>query len=83
MNTDPETQNTSTKGVCKLHSNCVSRFKMIRAENFDNVIVGTLNINSISSKFDEFKLLISGLFDVIITPCLSAPVVLLKSPGKK
>ena len=35
---------------------------MIRAENVD-VIVGTLNINS---KFDDFKLMASILFDVII-----------------
>ena len=39
---------------------------MIRAENFDNTIVGTLNKNSISPKFDEFKLMVSGYFDVII-----------------
>lgn len=37
---------------------------MLRAENFD-VTVGNLNINSISTKFDEFKLTVSGLFDVI------------------
>ena len=39
---------------------------MIRAESFDNIIAGTLNINSISLKFDEFKLMVSGYFDVII-----------------
>ena len=39
---------------------------MIRAENFDNIIVGTFNINSISPKFDEFKLMVSGYFDVIV-----------------
>ena len=38
---------------------------MIRAKNFD-IIVGTLNINTISPKFDEFKLMVSGYFDVII-----------------
>ena len=37
---------------------------MIRAENFDLIIVGTLNINYILPKFDEFKLLVSGYFDV-------------------
>ena len=83
MNTESERQNTSLKGACKLHSNCVSRFKMIRTENLDKVIVGTPNVNSISSKFDEFKLMVSGLFGVIITPYLSAPVGLPKSPGKK
>ena len=39
----------------------------MRADNFDdNIIVGTLNINSISPKFDEFKLMVSGYFGVII-----------------
>ena len=66
MNAKPETQNTTFKGASKLHNDCISRFKMIRAENFDNIIVGTLNINSASLKFDEFKLMVSGYFDVII-----------------
>ena len=50
----------------KLHSDCISRFKMTRAENFDNIIVGALNINSISPRFDELKLMESGFFDVVI-----------------
>ena len=67
-------KNISLKHLCKVYSfrgskllnNCISRFKMIRAENFNNIIVGTLNINSISPKFYEFKLIVSGYFDVII-----------------
>ena len=66
MNSKPETLNTTFKGASKLHNNCISRFKMIRAENFNNIIVGTLNINSISPKFDEFELMVSGYFHVII-----------------
>ena len=66
MNAKPEIQNTTFKGASKLHNDCISRFKMIRAENFDNITVGTLNINSISPKFDEFKLMASGYIDVII-----------------
>ena len=52
MKAKPETQNTTFMGASKLHSDCISRFKMIRADNFDNIIVGTLNTNSISPKFD-------------------------------
>ena len=66
MNAKPETQNTTFKGASKLHKDCISRFKMIREENFDNIIVGILNINTISPKFDEFKLMVSGYFDAII-----------------
>ena len=66
MNAKPKTQNPTFMGASKLHKDCISRFKMIRAESFDNIIVGILNINSISPKFDEFKLMVSGYFDVII-----------------
>ena len=65
-NAKPKTQNPTFKGASKLHKDCIYRFKMIRAESFDNIIVGILNINSISPKFDEFKLMVSGYFDVII-----------------
>ena len=47
MISKPETQTTTFKGASKLHNNCISRFKMIRAENFDNIIVETVNINSV------------------------------------
>lgn len=36
---------------------------MIKSDNF-GVTMGTLNINSISSKFDEFKIIVSGLFNI-------------------
>ena len=30
------------------------------------LIIGTLNINFLTSKFDEFKLVVSGIFDIVI-----------------
>ena len=66
MNAKLEIQNITFKRASKLHNDCISRFKMIRPENFDSIIVGTLNKSSRSSKFDEFKLMVSGYFDVII-----------------
>ena len=57
MNAKPETQIITFKGATKLHNDCISRFQMIKGENLDNVIVGTLNINSISPKFNKFKLM--------------------------
>ena len=66
MNAKPETQNTTFKGASKLHNNCISRFKIIRAESFDSIIVEILDINSISPKFDQFKLMVSGYFNVMI-----------------
>ena len=66
MNAKPETLNITFISASKLHNDYISRFKMIRAENFDSIIVETLNINSISPKFDEFKLMVSGFFDVVM-----------------
>ena len=39
---------------------------MIRVDKFDDVIVGNLNMNSISSTLDEIELISSDLFDVMI-----------------
>ena len=64
MNAKPETQNITLKGASYLHNDCISGFKIIRAENFDYVIVRTLNMNSISSKFDEFKLMVSDGYSI-------------------
>ena len=44
---------------------CISKLRNIRVNNFHNVIIGTLNINSLASKLDEFKLAISGIFDIL------------------
>ena len=66
MNTITEIQNATRKGASTLHNDCISRFKMIRAENWENAIVGTLERNSFSSKFDELKLMVIGLFDILI-----------------
>ena len=65
MNTITEIQNATRKGASTLHNDCISRFKMIRAENWENAIVGTLDRNSFSSKFDELKLMVIGLFDIL------------------
>ena len=47
-------------------SNCMSKFREIRCQNINNVIVGNLNINSLSSKHDDLKMLISDNFDIFI-----------------
>ena len=47
-------------------SDCISRFKEIRTQNFNNVIIGNLNINSQAFKFDELRLLVTDIFDILI-----------------
>ena len=45
---------------------CISNLKDIRVKMLAMLIVGTLNINFSTSKFDEFKLVVSGIFDILI-----------------
>ena len=44
----------------------MSRFKKIRTQNFNNVIIRNLNINSLAFTFDELRLLVTGIFDILI-----------------
>ena len=44
----------------------ISRFKKIRTQNFNNVIIRNLNINSLAFTFDELRLLVAGIFDILI-----------------
>ena len=48
-----------------ISSDCISRIKAIRTQNV-NVIIGNLNINSLSSKFDDLKVLMTGMFDILV-----------------
>ena len=43
-----------------------SKLDKIRTKNFHMLIIGNLNINSLSSKFDHLKLLIQGKVDILI-----------------
>ena len=38
----------------------------VRINNINNVIIGTLNINSFVSKFDKLKVIWRGMFDILI-----------------
>ena len=49
-----------------IRSDCVSKIKTIRTPNVNNVIIGNLNMNSFSSKFDDLKVLMTGMFDILV-----------------
>ena len=49
-----------------IKSDCVSKIKTIRTENVNNVTIGNLNINSLSSKYDDKKMLMTGMFDILV-----------------
>ena len=44
---------------------CIPKLTHIRAKNVDNVIIGSFNINSLASKYDEFKLVVRSIFDIL------------------
>ena len=44
---------------------CISRFTEIRSQNV-NIIIGILNINSTTFKFDELRLLVTDTFGILI-----------------
>ena len=44
----------------------LSLLNKIRIENINNVIVGNLNINSLPRKFDDLKVLVTGMVDILI-----------------
>ena len=43
-----------------------SKIKKTRIEHINNVIIGNLNINSLPNKFDELKVLVNGMLDILI-----------------
>ena len=47
-------------------TNCFDILKNVRLKNVKNIIIGTLNINSLPSKFDQLKFLVIGNIDILI-----------------
>ena len=43
-----------------------SKIKKARIENINSVIIGNLNINSFPNKFEELKVLVNGMLDILI-----------------
>ena len=43
-----------------------SEIKKARIENINNLILGNLNINYFPNKFDELKVLVNGMLDILI-----------------
>ena len=40
--------------------------RILRVKNMNRLIIGNLNINSISNKFDQLKLFVQGKVDILI-----------------
>ena len=49
-----------------MHDNAGKYLKEIRIKNINRIIIGTLNINSLYSKFDQLKILIKKYIDILV-----------------
>ena len=49
-----------------LNTECIRELKKVRINNIKSVIIATLNVNSLVSKFDELKVIGEGIFDILI-----------------
>ena len=45
---------------------CISKLRKLRVKIVNNVTKGTLIINCLASKFDDFKVVVSGIFGILI-----------------
>ena len=44
----------------------ITELKKVRINNIKNVIIATINVNSLVSKLDELKVIGQGIFDILI-----------------
>ena len=58
---------SNSNSSSKSNTECITEPKKVRINNINNVIIATLNVNCLVSKFDELKVIIQGIFDIIIT----------------
>ena len=48
---------SNSNSSSKSNTKCITEFKKVRINNINNFMIATLNINSLFSKFDEFKVI--------------------------
>ena len=57
---------SNSNSSSKSNTECITELKKVRINNIKNVIIATLNVNSLVSKFDELKVIGQGIFDILI-----------------
>ena len=57
---------SNSNSSSKLKTECITELKKVRINNIKAVIIETLNVNFLVSKFDELKLIGQGIFDILI-----------------
>ena len=57
---------SNSNSSSKSNTECITELKKVRINNIKNVIIATLNVNSLVSKFDELKVIGQGIFNILI-----------------
>ena len=57
---------SNSNSSSKSNTECITELKKVKINNAKNVIIATLNVNSLVSKFDELKVIGQGVFDILI-----------------
>ena len=50
----------------KSNTECITELKKVEINNIKNVLIATLNVNSLVLKFDGLKVIGQGIFDILI-----------------
>ena len=62
----PKDKKIKREKTALLEDSSITELKKVRINNINNVTIATLNINSLVSKFDELKVILQGIFNILI-----------------
>ena len=57
---------SNSNSLSKSNTECITELKKVRINNVKKVIITTLNVDSLVSKFDELKVIEQGIFDILV-----------------
>ena len=57
---------SNSNSSSKSNTECITELKKVRINKIRNVIIATLNVTSLVSKFDELKVIEQRFFDILI-----------------
>ena len=57
---------SNSNSSSKSNTECITELKKVRINNTKNVIIATVNVNSLVSKFVELKIIGQGIFDILV-----------------
>ena len=57
---------SNSNSSSKSNTECITELKKVRINNIKHLIIATLNVNSLVSKFDELNVIGQRIFDILI-----------------